>query len=87
MSKTIYRYEVPIDDRPHRVHLSNDPVSVAIVGHDYMEFWAENDGGRGRERTFQVYRTGHIVPDSARYVGTGQRTSLGLVFHLYELEA
>jgi hypothetical protein len=89
MAKTIYRYQVPIDDRAHILALSSDPVSVAISPDlTYMEFWAEHHSGAGvRDRAFQVYGTGHPVPDGAEYVGTAPRTRLGLVFHLYELEA
>lgn len=87
MAKTIYRYVVPVDDRAHIIATMGDPVAVAIVGHEYMEFWAEYQKGAGvKERVFQVFGTGHPVPDGANYVGTGQRTNLGLVFHLYELE-
>lgn len=92
--KTIYRYEVPIDDQPHTFELTGFPLRVeansrgeGLSGDWYAEFWAEHKPeGRRFEMTFQVYGTGHDVPDHAIYHGTTQRRN-GLVFHLYELNA
>jgi hypothetical protein len=85
MARTIYRYEVPVDDRPHTHGLSGNPVAVA--GTDYVvEFWAETNPNRPpTERAFLVVGTGHPIPDDAIYVGTAPRTPHGLVWHLYEV--
>lgn len=93
--KTVHRFVVLLDDNPHKITLSGDPLKVAAHGHAAVEFWAEvgwdGPGPRGRERTvrdryFQVFGTSHPVPESAKYWGTTDRNSLGLVWHLYELE-
>jgi hypothetical protein len=85
--RTMYRYVVPVDDQPHEFTLTGDPVAVAATAaSDAVEFWAEHDDRDGRcDRAFQVFGTGHPIPDGAVWVGTCPRTDLGLVWHLYEL--
>ena len=73
MSKRqVFRYTVPVDDRPHVIHLTNDPLHVANgVTLDEVEFWAEHDmDALEYPAAFQVVGTGHQIPDGARYVGT-----------------
>ena len=86
MNKTIYRYEVGFD-RPETHRLTSPPRHVANTVDEYgLEFWAEHyPNCKGFDVTFVVIGTGHPVPDGAIYIGTAPRTSLGLVFHLYEL--
>jgi hypothetical protein len=99
--KTIYRYEVPIDDQVHSVTISGNPLAVAFrpdLPSAVVEFWAEarQDTERGRmkarERTFQVFGTGQSIPDRAAYWGTTARYRDPLfqvesvVFHLYEID-
>jgi hypothetical protein len=92
--RTVYRYEVPIDDKPHRIQLSSSclPIAVAAVTLDgsatswIVEFWAEhNDAEPLVDHVFQVFGTGHPVPAGARWRGTCPRL-FGLVWHLYEIE-
>jgi hypothetical protein len=88
MSKRqVFRYVVPVDDRPHVIHLTNDPLHVANgMTLDEVEFWAERDMDAPEyPAAFQVVGTGHPVPDGARYVGTCPRTREGYVWHLYRL--
>lgn len=94
------RYEVAVSGRPQTfpIYGDGDPVHVAAsrlgVGPSALhivEFWAEADDGddfRGpfARRTFQVFGTGHPLPDGAVWRGTCDRTPEGLVWHLYELE-
>lgn len=84
--KTIYRYEVPIGD-PVKIWIGGDPRAVAATSRT-VEFWAERDidGRRLRERTFQIFGTGHDIPATAKYWGTTPRTPDGLVWHLYEID-
>lgn len=85
--RTIYRYVVPVDDRPHSFTLTGDPVAVAVAEAciDRVEFWAEHDDDAGAtDRSFQVFGTGHPLPPGARYAGTCNRVS-GLVWHLMEV--
>lgn len=89
MRRTIYRYEVPIDDDVHEVALESDPVHVAVKW-DYpappvMEFWAEAGVRENAEyRYFVIHGTGHQVHERGVYRGTADRVN-GLVFHLYEV--
>jgi len=82
----MFRYEVPVDDRPHVLTLTGDPVAVAASpGLQYVEFWAEHDDSAGRtDRAFRVFGTGQPLPPGARWAGTCPRVS-GLVWHLYEI--
>ena len=83
--RRMFRYEVPIDGRPHFLRLSSGPVAVAAAGPDSVEFWAEHAGGTPEaERVFRVFGTGRPLPQNARWVGTCPRVS-GLIWHLYEL--
>lgn len=84
----MFRYAVSIDDQPHIVPLSHDPVAVAAIGMLSVEFWAEHtDGAPEVKRAFQVFGTGHPLPEGARWVGTCPRLPSGLVWHLYEVPA
>lgn len=93
-TKTIYRYTIPIDDKPHTIKLHSWPNSnfEAVLGHNinsnHVEFWAEHFLYISEEvfdLTFQVYGTGHAIPREAIYLGTCPRV-LGLVFHVYMLD-
>ena len=85
--RKMFRYEVPIDNEPHVFGLSHSPVAVAAQTVAYIvEFWCEHtEGAPEVKRTFQVFGTGHPIPDGAKWVGTCPRTG-GFVWHLYELE-
>lgn len=84
--KTVYRYEVPVDDKPHEIRL-HGPYTFRVESRDSstVEFWAEYHPGHAEiPVVFQVYGTGHQIPDDAIIVGTTQRVN-GLVWHLYEI--
>ncbi|MEV4287391.1 hypothetical protein AB0K40_17945 [Nonomuraea bangladeshensis] len=95
-TKTVLRYEVPIDGRPHTFRLTHSPHAVAAkrIGAAHanvthrVEFWAEHDEHpdyvTAVQRTFQVFGTGQPIPASARIVDTTERLD-GLVWHLYEV--
>ena len=83
----IHRYEVPVDDRPHRHILGGPIVHVAAFHVDAVEFWAVYDvDGMQQQRAFQVVGTGHEIPSGARHVGTAIAPGGRLVWHLMELE-
>ena len=86
MHKTINRYVVPFTG-PKTFTLTSAPRAVANTQReDGLEFWAEDDPNRAEyEVTLEVFGTGNSVPEGAIYIGTAPRTSLGLVFHLYEI--
>jgi hypothetical protein len=88
MSKRqVFRYTIPVDDQPHVIHLTNEPLHVASgMTLDEVEFWAEHDtGALEYPAVFQVVGTGQPLPDGARYVGTAPRTRQGLVWNLYQV--
>jgi phosphate/sulfate permease len=85
--RRMLRYEVGIDV-PVTHCLTGSPVHVgAMACGSGVEFWAEHDEAEPeRRRTFQVFGTGHVLPDGAWWAGTAPRTPAGLVWHLYEIE-
>lgn len=81
----IYRYEVPVDDQPHRIRLFGEIVHVGGRRMDSVEFWAlHSEGGDSNVLAFLVVGTGHPLPsDFIRHVGTHVAGSL--VWHLVEV--
>jgi hypothetical protein len=84
--RAMFRYEVPIDDEAHVIELSHSPVIVAAQAYAYVvEFWAEHTVGAPlAKRSFQVFGTGHSLPEGAKWIGTCPRAE-GFVWHLYEV--
>jgi hypothetical protein len=76
VSRRMFRYSVPIDDHPHIVELSGisdayGPLHVANADDLAVEFWAEHDDqALTRPRVFQVFGTGHALPEDAAWIGT-----------------
>jgi hypothetical protein len=89
MTRRVFRYQVPVDDRPHDLTLTSGPLHVAAAWPPEgpaVELWAEHDSGvPARGRRFLVVGTGQPLPAGARWAGTCERTRGGLVWHLYEL--
>lgn len=84
--RSMYRYEVAIDDQAHTIRLTGEPVAVAAAGR-VVEFWAEHYAdGESFPWTFQVFGTGHPVPERATWIGTCDRDPAGLVWHLFTVE-
>lgn len=79
----MWRYEVPADGRWHEVKLTNEPVHAAMTPAG-VEFWAEHTGMPETPRKFQVFGTGHPIPDGAAWWATCDRGTDGIVWHLYE---
>jgi hypothetical protein len=85
------RYQVVVADQPTAIPLNSDPLHVEAVpfgmeGPHVVELWAEDDADTAHVvRYFQVFGTGHPIPDAAKWWGTTARTDQGLVWHLYEL--
>lgn len=82
-SKTVYKYHLDLM-RPVTHTLSGDVVSVAQQG-PMLFLWAEARAQPERERTFEVFGTGHVVPSHAVHVGTVMDSPL--VWHVYETTA
>lgn len=82
------RYEIPIDDKPHSVALTDSPVAAATQqGNMNVEIWAEYNPSKHPivVRVYQVFGTGQTLPANARHRLTCLGNGLGLVWHLYEL--
>ena len=91
INRRMFRYVVPVDDRAHVFELWDTPVAVAVArrdGRDFsVEFWAEHaEDGLTIAHAYQVFGTGHPLPNGAEWVATCPRTPEGLVWHLYELK-
>lgn len=84
--RRMLRYEVGLGG-PVTVGLAGDPVHAGALGDGTgVEFWAEHDEAKpARPRAFQVFGTGHPLPEGAKWAGTCPRTPDGLVWHLYEI--
>lgn len=83
--KTIHRYAVPVDDQAHDIELSGPIVHVGTKDVRQVDFWALVDVDEPRVRTFQVFGTGHPIPDEAAYLGTAV-ASIHFVWHLFEID-
>lgn len=94
MPERIYRYVVPVDDKPHTIGLA--PGRAADLGPlhlastlDTVEFWAVHSDEYADKPipfTFQVFGTGQGIPPGAQWRGTAPRTREGLVWHLFQLQ-
>lgn len=81
--RRVFRYEVPVDDKWHKISLTSAPVHVA-GDVNMVEFWAESlDNILATDKYFIVVGTGHPVPQGGRYVGTCPRLPNGIVWHLF----
>lgn len=96
MARRMLRHMVVVSDKPQTLKVGGDPVHVeaARIGvadnaPHVVEFWAEgrdwDEPDTRVSRTFQVFGTGHPLPEGAKWWGTTARTPEGLVWHLYEV--
>lgn len=81
---TVYRYEVPVDDRWHAFDLTGDVLHVGARRIEAVEFWALHQPGPARRYEFRVFGTGHPL-DGGRHVGSVVHPLL--VWHLFVREA
>ncbi len=85
MTRRVYRWEVPIDDKPHDI--GGGPVlHVALRGEpDVVHVWTEElprqESVWHVPRHVQVFGTGHNLPDGAYHVGSC--VAEPFVWHLY----
>lgn len=96
MTRRVFRHYVIAGAPPREFEMSAGPilhVDATTLGVDHpgaqhaVDFWWESDDTEPVvRRTFVVVGTGRPIPDGARHRGTTDRTSRGLVWHLYELE-
>ena len=84
--KTIYKYDLPIDDDIN-IPLPEGAVvlSVAMQDQGHPKIWAIVEPGSPTERRqFHWRGTGHPLGNVGRFVGTVLIHSGALVFHLFE---
>lgn len=91
MTVRIFRYEVPVDYKPHNFQLHGDPLAVGCRDLGVVEFWAaHHDGHSGRLRSFVVVGTGQALPQTGpgrSHWGTAVAPGGALVWHLIEVPA
>ena len=87
--KRIFRYEVPVDDRPHGFALNPGAKILTVTAVNDagpVEFCVEHDDAQPvADRHFIVFGTGHLLPKTAAWAGTCPRAKHGYVWHLYEI--
>ena len=86
----VYRYEVPVDDQPHRlptglvlhVGCRNDPAVVEVW------LWVQRSPiFEGHEIAVQVFGTGHpLPPEVQEHLGTTLAADGYLVWHLFRVQ-
>lgn len=85
--RTIWKYTLSISDGPQYLYLPDGKLLCAQVQDGLVQLWFELDPSTEYvSRTFQVYGTGHQMPDDpGDYVGTVQTGPF--VWHVYERKA
>jgi hypothetical protein len=89
--KRVYKYQVPVNDRLAVIHMHKGARILHVSDNGDISnvyFWAEIDTSAEamEPRFFQLFGTGHAIPDTAKWIGTTTTSSL-LVWHLYEVLA
>ena len=84
----IHRIELPIDDRPHGIDLTQDILHAAVRRHGTVDVWFKARRDPGMEhmrRSFQIVATGQPIP---WFLDRHQRTAVSpdgqLVWHVLE---
>ena len=86
MTRRVFRWAVPVDGHSHHFDLTGGLLHVEAASDTLVEFWAEKDDAQpAHRRAFQVFGTGHDLPDEAAWCGTTDRTRGGFVWHLFEV--
>ena len=87
MSKSIWKYELPINDRPHRLPAKLMHSAMTWEGNEYgVTVWCEvipSDIDDELHHYFQVFGTGHAIPRDAVYMGIVRDGSF--VWHIYDV--
>lgn len=86
MSRSVWKYEIPVDDQWHPVPT---PLPAVVVNVDSkgalgtVAVWAEvtTNSGETSKRRMRAFGTGQPIPKGAVYVGTALAGPL--VWHIY----
>lgn len=92
-ARRMLRFDVLVNDKPQTLPVAGGirrvearRLGVGLAAVRAVEFWAEGTAAPVEtERIFQVFGTGHELPEGAIWRGTTARTPDGLIWHLYEL--
>lgn len=86
--RTVYKYEVPLDDTFY-VDLPKDSKVLSVgVQNDVPYIWVfVDDENEDSRKVFRLAGTGHPIADylDLEFIGTFQLRSGNLVFHLFEV--
>jgi hypothetical protein len=90
VSRVIFKYTVPVDDRTHSFELNGPDAVVHVASqtgdtNDGVQMWVEYDRSafhRGM-RHFRVIGTGHPIEQNERYIGTAMCPPF--VWHVVEV--
>jgi hypothetical protein len=86
MPKTIYKFPLPIEDRPELWMPRGARVLSVQEQHGKLCLWAEiEEGAPPEERKFYIFGTGHrVIGGPMRFLATVQMSGGKLVWHIYE---
>ena len=86
MSKQVLKWNVPVDDRPHRIG-AGEVVHVGCqFGPESVQVWTEESAlTRGSERRVRVFGTGQKVPFDALHLGSTVTSNGAIVWHLFDV--
>lgn len=88
---TIYKYEIPVDDRAHEFNipgLVEFSKTAFSAGERAVWIWAVcNPGYISTKCLLRVFGTGHEIPYSAILIATAPPTpeNAGFVWHVFEV--
>lgn len=85
--RSMQRYQIDIDGRPHKFRLYFDPIHVAPgILRDQLFFWAEQDDElEEHDVLLQVVPTGVLYPGRSLWLGSVVRKHADEAWHLIEL--
>lgn len=90
--KRIWKYQVPIIDRPSmQLSLGAKVLHFAVDQHGEPTLWILIDDEQALElREFRIFGTGHVIPEedltTLGFIGTAMDVR-GLVWHLFEVHS
>ncbi|MFE9812340.1 hypothetical protein [Streptomyces sp. NPDC005548] len=87
ITDVIHRVELPLDDRPHGIDLTQDILGAAVRRHDAVDVWfkARREDMQHMRRSFQIVATGQPIPFYLdRHQGIAISPDGQLVWHVLE---
>jgi hypothetical protein len=89
---TVYKYAVPVDDRPHEIphHVRKIVHAACVETVDVVQVWAEVDTAETYSPSpvwVQVFGTGQPLPLNFGHEATVVTANGALVWHVYRVPA